>query len=79
MSATHLPGEELAVTVHGRAELFDLNGPEGAELFGAMVDVYEPMHGPAFEESMRDADAVGARITPEKMFTFHLDPGEGSQ
>ena len=24
VSATHLPGEELAVTVHGRAERFDL-------------------------------------------------------
>ena len=28
VSATHLPGEELAVTVHGRAERFDLDGPE---------------------------------------------------
>ena len=26
-SATHLPGEELAVTVHGRAELFGLDDP----------------------------------------------------
>ena len=75
VSATHLPGEELAVTVHGRAELFDLNGPDGAELFGAMVDFYEPMHGPAFEASMREEDALGARIIPEKMFTFDLDPG----
>ena len=75
VSATHLPGEELAVTVHGQAELFDLNAPEGAELFGAMLDVYEPIHGPAFEESMREAGDVGARIIPEKMFTFHLDPG----
>ncbi|HXY26782.1 MAG TPA: pyridoxamine 5'-phosphate oxidase family protein [Acidimicrobiales bacterium] len=73
LSATHLPGEELAVTVHGRAELFDLNGPEGAELLRAMVDFYEPKQGPAFEESMRQADALGARIVPEKMFTFHLD------
>ncbi len=73
VSATYLPSEELAVTVHGRAELFDLNGPECAELLRAMVDVYEPKLGPAFEESMRQDDNVGARIVPEKMFTFHLD------
>ncbi len=73
VSATHLPGDELAVTVHGRAELFDLNGPESAELFAAMVDFYEPRQGPAFAEAMRQADAVGARIDPVKMFTFHMD------
>ena len=73
VSATHLPGDELAVTVHGRAELFDLDGPESAELLAAMVDFYEPRQGPAFAEAMRQADAVGARIDPEKMFTFHMD------
>ena len=25
---------------------------------------------------MRQADAIGARIVPEKMFTFSLEPGE---
>src|SRR3954454_10470101 len=32
VSATHLPGEPLAVTVHGRAELVDMAAPEHAEL-----------------------------------------------
>src|SRR5271163_4047706 len=45
VSATHLPGEELAVTVHGRAELFDLARPEGRELRQAMVDYYTPTQG----------------------------------
>ena len=42
VSATHLPGEELAVTVHGRAELFDLPGPARGELRQAMLDHYLP-------------------------------------
>ena len=38
-----------------------------------MLDEYLPKQGPAFEEWLDDADAVGARIVPEKMFTFHMD------
>src|SRR3954465_3158736 len=32
VSATHIPGEELAVSVHGRAELFDMSDSVGREL-----------------------------------------------
>ncbi|MGO8824967.1 MAG: pyridoxamine 5'-phosphate oxidase family protein [Acidimicrobiales bacterium] len=71
VSATHLPGEELAVTVHGRAELFALDDPGFGELRQAMLDEYLPKQGPSFEAWLDDADAVGARIVPEKMFTFH--------
>ena len=49
VSATHLPGEELAVTVHGRAELIELRDPAGAELRQAMLDWYVPRQGPEFE------------------------------
>ena len=70
VSATHLPGEELAVTVHGRAELFDLRAPEGAGLRQAMLDHYLPLLGPAFETWLDQVDATGARIIAEKMFTF---------
>src|SRR3984957_8806289 len=31
VSATHLPGEEFAVTVHGRAVALDIHAPEGAD------------------------------------------------
>jgi hypothetical protein len=72
VSATHLPGEDLAVTVHGRAQLFPLQDPACAELRQAALDEYLPKQGPAFEEWLRNADALGARIEPEKMFTFHL-------
>jgi hypothetical protein len=72
VSATYLPGEELAVTVHGSAECHRLHDPACAELRQAMLDEYLPKQGPAFEEWLRNADAFGARIQPEKMFTFHL-------
>jgi hypothetical protein len=70
VSATHLPGEELAVTVHGRAELFDLNGPDGRELRQAMLDHYLPRQGPSFETWLDEVDALGARIDAARMFTF---------
>ena len=80
VSASHLPGEELAVTVHGRAELFDLRGPEGGDLRQAMLDYYLPRQGTEFETWLDEVDAIGARIAADKMFTFSQDdaPTEGS-
>src|SRR5436190_22905751 len=73
VSATHVPGEELAVSVHGRAELFDLSDPtQGAELRQAMLDHYVPIQGPQFETWLDNLAALGASIKPDKMFTFHL-------
>src|SRR5580658_7953815 len=62
VSATHLPGEELAVTVHGRAELFDVNDPARPELRTAMLDHYLPLQGPAFADWLDQTDALGGRI-----------------
>jgi hypothetical protein len=73
VSATYLPGEEFAVTVHGRVELFDLLGPAGAGLTQAMLDFYLPKQGPVFETWLHEADPIGARIRPEKLFTFQLE------
>ena len=72
VSATHLPGEELAVTVHGQAELLELRDPAGAELRQAMLDWYVPRQGPEFETWLDRLDAVAARIAAEKMFTFSM-------
>jgi general stress protein 26 len=72
VSATHLPGEELAVTVHGRAELIELREPAGAELRQEMLDWYVPRQGPEFETWLNALDAVAARIEPEKIFTFAM-------
>ena len=72
VSATHLPGEEFAVTVHGRAELFDVTDPAGGALRQAMLDHYLPKQGPAFEAWLDQENPIGARIAADKMFTFQL-------
>jgi Pyridoxamine 5'-phosphate oxidase len=74
VSATHLPGDELAVTVHGQAELFELSDPAHADLRQAMLDHYLPLQGPEFETWLNNSGAIGARIAPTKMFTFALEP-----
>jgi hypothetical protein len=70
VSATYLPGEDLAVTVHGRAELFEVSDPGRGELRQAMLDHYLPLQGPAFEDWLNGVDALGARIVADRMFTF---------
>jgi general stress protein 26 len=72
VSATYLPGEELAVTVHGRAECHPMNDAACAELRQAMLDAYLPKQGPSFEEWLDNVDALAARIEPEKIFTFRM-------
>ena len=69
VSATHLPGEELAVTVHGRAAPADVRGPGGAELRRTLLEVYVPRYGPEWETFL-DSGPVYARIDAERMFTF---------
>jgi hypothetical protein len=73
VSVTHLEGEDLAVTVHGRAELFELSDPGCRELRQAILDHYLPRQGPAFEVWLDRENAIGACITAEKMFTFCLE------
>jgi hypothetical protein len=70
VSATHLEGESLAVSVHGRAEIFGTHSGEGAELRQAMLDHYLPKQGPAFEDWLDGLDAIGVRIVAEKMFIY---------
>jgi hypothetical protein len=80
ISATHLPGESLQVTVHGRAEIFEFSDPaHGPLLKQAMLDHYLPIQGPSFQEwfeNNEDEGAVGVRIIAEKMFTFHMKEPE---
>ncbi len=74
VSATHVPGEDFAVTVHGRTELFEITGSAGspgALLRQAMLDHYLPKQGSSFEEWLDNSDALGARIRTTKIFTFH--------
>ena len=63
VSATHLPGEELSVTVHGRASTVDF-GP-GTEFRQALVDIY----GRGWEPFL-DSGVAYARIDADRMFTY---------
>lgn len=69
VSATHLPGEELAVTVHGSAVLVAAQG----QLRETLLEVYVPRYGPEWE-SFLDSGPQYARIDAERMFTFHMPP-----
>src|SRR5699024_9408427 len=46
VSAVHLDGEKLSITVHGKAELIDINAPENAVFRGICLEFY----GPTWEE-----------------------------
>jgi nitroimidazol reductase NimA-like FMN-containing flavoprotein (pyridoxamine 5'-phosphate oxidase superfamily) len=72
VSATHLPGEELAVTVHGRALPVDIGAAEGAELRQTLLDIYVPRYGPEWEDFL-DSGVRYWRIEAERMFTFHFE------
>ena len=72
VSATHLAGEELAVTVHGTAHI------EGvpAELSDGFGEVCREIYGDGWLEW--GMDALYCRIEPARMFTFYLaDAGAG--
>ena len=72
VSATHLPGEELAITVHGRAVPVDIGGPDGAGLRRAVLDIYVPRYGPEWEHDFLDTGPAYARIEAERMFTYAM-------
>jgi hypothetical protein len=72
VSATHLPGEELAVTVHGHATEVDIQDGSGADLRKALLEIYVPRYGPEWEAFL-DSGVVYARIDADRMFTFHME------
>jgi hypothetical protein len=73
VSATHLPGEELAVTVHGRAIPVDVEAHDRGGFRRALVDIYVPRYGSDWEEFL-DSGSIYARIEADRMFTFALPP-----
>ena len=75
VSATYLPGEELAITVHGRAVQVSANPEDGAELRGVLRDIYVPRYGEDWLDFI-DSGPVYARIDAERMLTYRMDPDE---
>jgi nitroimidazol reductase NimA-like FMN-containing flavoprotein (pyridoxamine 5'-phosphate oxidase superfamily) len=74
VSATHVPREELAVTVHGRAVPIDISSPEDAEFRQTLLDIYTPRFGDEWEEFL-EKGVLYARIDAERIFTFQMPPG----
>lgn len=75
VSATHLLGEELAVTVHGRAVPLDARSAENADLLQTVIDVYTPRYGAGWVADFLESKAdppVYARIDADRMFTFSM-------
>jgi nitroimidazol reductase NimA-like FMN-containing flavoprotein (pyridoxamine 5'-phosphate oxidase superfamily) len=68
LSATHLPGEHLAVTVHGHAEPVDLAAERTAGLRETLLATYVPRYGPQWERFMERARYT--RVAAERMFAF---------
>ena len=79
VSATHVPGEHLAVTVHGRAVEIDHRSAEQADFRSFLLDVYEPRYGRREFEEFIDAGPVYARIDAERMFTCYIAEVDGGR
>ena len=71
VSATHVPGEEFSVTVHGTATPLDMQAAAHAGLRRVLLDLYTPRYGPTWEDFL-DAN-VRVRIDADRMFTFNME------
>ena len=76
VSATHLPAEEFAVTVHGKAVPIDVRDPAEAGFRQALLGVYVPRYGEQWEQFL-DSGVQYARIDADRMFTLSMEPGPG--
>jgi Pyridoxamine 5'-phosphate oxidase len=82
VTATHLPREEFAINVHGRAVPLDVHAPECRGLRETLFEVYGPRYGEEdwarFLEGGDDPEKspVYMRIEADRMFTFEMrNPG----
>jgi hypothetical protein len=71
VSATHVPGEELAVTVHGCAVPIDIRGEGSAGFRETLLEVYVPRYGAEWVEFL-ESGPLYARIDAERMFGFSI-------
>jgi hypothetical protein len=73
VSATHLPAEEFAVTVHGRAVPIDVFAASNDGFRETLLEVYAPRYGVDWEQFLRSGP-VYARIDAERMFALSISP-----
>jgi nitroimidazol reductase NimA-like FMN-containing flavoprotein (pyridoxamine 5'-phosphate oxidase superfamily) len=76
VSATHLPSEDWAVTVHGVAVPVDTSWAHPEGLRATLLEVYTPRYGPQWEEFL-DSGPVYARIEAQRMFAIDVTAGNG--
>jgi hypothetical protein len=77
VSATHLPSEDWAVVVHGRAVPADIVDPAPGGLRSTLLDVYTPRYGPEWEQFL-DSGVVCARIEAWRMFAIDVSAASSS-
>ncbi|HUE26219.1 MAG TPA: pyridoxamine 5'-phosphate oxidase [Solirubrobacteraceae bacterium] len=71
VSAAYTRGEELAVSVHGRAVPVDVRAEENSDFRRTLLEVYVPRYGANWEEFL-DSGPVYWRIDAERMFGFFM-------
>jgi nitroimidazol reductase NimA-like FMN-containing flavoprotein (pyridoxamine 5'-phosphate oxidase superfamily) len=69
VSAVHLPGEEFAVTVHGRATPVDLADQLHAGFRQTLLDIYVPRYGAGWEQFL-GSGPLYFRLDAERIFPF---------
>jgi pyridoxamine 5'-phosphate oxidase len=76
VSAAHVPGEELAVTVHGQAVPIDVRSDEQEDFRQTLFEVYVPRYGDMWEKlietGLGEGPPVYARIEAVRMFAFFM-------
>ena len=77
VSATHLPSEDWAVTVHGRAVPVDVGSADPDGLRATLLEVYPPSYGARWVEFL-DSGPVYARIDAERIFALDMTAGRSS-
>ena len=65
VSATHVPGEEMSVTVHGRASILEMRSEENSGLRKTILGIYTLKYGAEWERFL-DSN-VYLRIDPMRM------------
>jgi hypothetical protein len=71
VTATHVPAEEFAVTVHGNAVPIDVRADENAGFRQTLLGIYVPRYGREWEQFL-DSGPVFATIEADRMFAFSM-------
>jgi len=76
VSATYLPGEELSVATHGRAQMVDVATHDDGGFRTVLLEYYGGRYGSTAAEIFDGPGVAYARIEPVRMFTFWMDQAE---